>query len=165
MENFRLFNPQMDFTGLAVPTMITFQAATATKSVYICAYCDVPEPIVSQIQRTVQQLGGISVCQPLEPEGFSRRLLIGAQLLGLSSSDLWKLRNAIQTAGGIVETMRVNYQIRRQLTSSPQPQRPLACVGCRYYYGKSHGNVQLICAMHPHGPIDDTCFDWEALSN
>ncbi len=158
MVNFRPFEPQPELTGLVLPTYITFQAVTATKSVYLCAYCNVPDRIVSIIQRTVQQLGGMSVCQSFESNGASRQLHIGAQLPGLSSSDLWKIRAAIQRTGGIIETVRVNYQIRRPTSSSLD--RPKACVGCRYYYGKSHGNVQLICAMHPYGASDDTCQDW-----
>lgn len=159
MVSFRPCEPQPESSGLAVPIYITFRAATAAKSVYLCAYCDVPERVVSLIQRTVQQAGGISVCQPIESEGFCRRLLIGAQLPGLSSSDLYRIRTAIHRAGGIVETVRINYQIHRP--QSNPPQQPKACVGCRYYYGKRHGNAQLICAMHPHGSGDDSCQDWE----
>ena len=160
MESFSPFESQPEPIGLVLPTYITFQAATGTKSVYICAYCNAAEGVVSIIQQTVQRLGGMSVCQPVESESFFRQVNIGAQLPGLSSSDLWKIRAAIQKAGGIVETVRVNYQIRRPASSSPQ--RPNACVGCRYYYGKSHGNVQLICAMHPYGSSKDTCQDWAA---
>ncbi len=152
------FEPQPKFTELAVPTQITFRAATPTKSVYISAYCNAPEQVVSIIQRMVQQAGGMSVCQPIESEGFCQRLLIGAQLPGISSSDLWKIRAAVQT-GGIVETVRVNYQIRRPDST---PAQPSSCIGCRYYYGKRHGHDQLICAMHPYGPSDDLCRDWEA---
>jgi hypothetical protein len=160
MMSFRPSEPEPEFTGLAVPTYITFQAATATKSVYLSAYCDAPERVVSSIERTVQQAGGMSVCQSIETDSFSRRLLIGAHLPGLSSYDLWRVRAAIQRAGGIVETVRVNYQIRQPVGNSHP--RPKACAGCRYYYGKSHGNVQLICAMHPYGSGDDHCLDWEA---
>lgn len=162
MASYRPFEPQPEPIGLAVPTHITFRAATADKSVYLCAYCDASERVVSIIQRTVQQAGGMSVCQPIESDGFSRQLLIGAQLPGLSSFDIWKVRAAIQRAGGIVETVRVNYHIRRPVSSAPE--RPLACVGCRYYYGQSHGNAQLICAMHPYGPSDDACQDWADLN-
>ncbi len=158
MHSFRPSESQPEPIGLVLPTYITFQAATATKSVYLRAYGNAPEGIVSIIQRTVQQLGGMSVCQPIESGSFSRQLHIGAQLPGLSSYDLWKIRAAIQRAGGIIETVRVNYQIRRPVNSSFD--RPKACVGCRYYYGKSHNNVQLICAMHPYGFSDDTCQDW-----
>ncbi len=161
MVSFHSFEPQPEPIELVLPTYITFQAASATKSVYLCAYCNTPEGIVDIIQRTVQRLGGMSVCQPLESGSFSRQLSIGAQLPGLSSSDLWKIRAAIQKSGGIVETVRVSYPIRRPTNSSFE--RPKACVGCRYYYGKSHGNTQLICAMHPYGSNDDTCLDWANL--
>lgn len=163
MVSFRRFEPQPEFTGLAVPTYIIFRAATATKSVHLAAYCDAPERVVSVIQNTVQQAGGISVCQPSKSEGLSHQILIGAKLPGLSSWELSRIREAIQTAGGIVETVRINYQIRRQKSSSQQ--RPKTCVGCRYYYGKSHGNVQLVCAMHPYGATTDSCSDWADLGD
>lgn len=119
--DFHPFKPQPELTGLAIPTQITFQAATETKSIYLCAYCDVPEHIVSIIQRIVHQSGGMSICQPMKSEGFSEQLLIRSQLPGLSSSDLWQIRAAIHRAGGIVETVRVNYQIADQiLLSNPK---------------------------------------------
>lgn len=161
MVSFQSFEPQPKPTALAVPTHITFRAATATKSVYLSAYCNAPEPVVSIIQRMVQQAGGMSVCQPIESEGVCQQLLIGAQLPSLSSSDLSRIRAAVQRVGGMVERVRVNYQICRPQSSSPQ--RPQSCVGCHYYYGKHHGNAQLICAMHPYGPRDVSCQDWEAL--
>jgi len=160
MASLRLFEPQPEPIGLILPTYITFQAVTATKSAYLSAYCNSPERITELIQRTVQQLGGVSIYQCIESDGLSRRVLIGAQLPSLSSSDLWQMRAAVQRVGGIVETVRVNYHVRRLLSS---PERPAACVGCRYYYGKSHGNTQLVCAMYPYGPSDPTCLDWTAL--
>jgi len=62
------------------------------------------------------------------------------------SSDLWKVRAAIK--GG-----RHRRDCARQLPNSPSRERSLSDqpVGCRYYYGKSYGNAQLICAMHPYG--------------
>ncbi|HEY9844794.1 MAG TPA: hypothetical protein V6D03_01195, partial [Candidatus Caenarcaniphilales bacterium] len=111
MTSFRPFEPQPEASGLVLPTYITFQAATSTKSAYLSAYCNTPERLVSILQQAVQRLGGISICQSIESDGLSRRWIIGAQLPGLSSSDLWKIRAAIQGAGGIVETVRVNYQI------------------------------------------------------
>ncbi len=155
MVSYRPRVPQPKPTGLAIPTHITFRATTANKSVYLSAYCNAPEDVVGIIQRTVQQAGGVSVCQPIESEGFSPQLVMGAQLPGLSSSDLWRIRTAIQRVGGMVETVRVNYQIRRPDISPPQ--QPKSCVGCRYYYGKRHSNAQLICAMHPYGPSNDPC--------
>ena len=101
--------------------------------------------------------------RPIESEGFCPQLLIGAQLPRFSGAEMCRIRTAIQTAGGMVETVRVNYQIRRPQSSSDQ--RPKSCDRCRYYYGKRHGNAQLICAMHPYGPSDDPCQDWEAPGN
>ncbi|WP_008319352.1 hypothetical protein [Leptolyngbya sp. PCC 6406] len=38
-----------------------------------------------------------------------------------------------------------------------------ACIGCRHYYGQAHGGHLLICAMHPYGPEDEKCSDWESV--
>ena len=160
MVSFRPAEPQRGPIELAVPTHITFRAATATKSVFLSVYCHEPERIVNLIQRLVQQSGGVSVHQSTASDGSSR-LLIGAQLPSLASTDFWQMRAAIQKAGGMVETVRVNYQIRRP--ASRLQERPKVCMGCRYYYGKSHGNAQLICAMHPFGS-DEACPDWAAVN-
>ena len=38
------------------------------------------------------------------------------------------------------------------------------CVTCRHLYGRTHGGVVLVCAMHPTGPDGDTCEDHQRLS-
>jgi len=159
MASLRPSRSQPELSGLILPTYISFQAVTATKSAYLSAYCHSPESISNLIQRTVHQLGGISIYQCTESDTLPRRVLIGAELPGFTSSDLWKIRTAVQMAGGIVETVRVNYQIRQPQSSF---ERPKPCVGCRYYYGKSHGKIQLVCAMHLYGPDNGTCKDWVA---
>lgn len=40
MTRFSPFEPQPEPRQLVLPTYIIFQAATATKSVYLCAYCN-----------------------------------------------------------------------------------------------------------------------------
>lgn len=38
-----------------------------------------------------------------------------------------------------------------------------ACVGCRNFYGQTHGGHTLVCAIHPFGPEEGhPCPDWEA---
>ncbi len=37
------------------------------------------------------------------------------------------------------------------------------CIGCRHYHGQAHGGNMLICAMHPYGPDDQQCPDWESV--
>lgn len=43
--------------------------------------------------------------------------------------------------------------------------RPIACAGCRNYYGVTHGQGHrkstLTCAIHPHGPESESCNTWE----
>lgn len=36
------------------------------------------------------------------------------------------------------------------------------CVGCQHYYGQAHGGNMLVCAMHPFGPEEENCPDWES---
>jgi hypothetical protein len=33
---------------------------------------------------------------------------------------------------------------------------PSACKGCKYYHG-----MNIICAVHPRGPVDNTCNDYQ----
>ena len=58
MVSFLLAGPQPEAIELAVPTHITFRAATANKSVFLSVYCHEPERIINLIQRLVQQSGG-----------------------------------------------------------------------------------------------------------
>ncbi len=36
--------------------------------------------------------------------------------------------------------------------------RQTKCCECRFYYGKN----KIVCALHPYGPGDKTCLDWES---
>jgi hypothetical protein len=45
----------------------------------------------------------------------------------------------------------------------PTPQVPRLCVSCRHLYGRMHGGVTLVCAMHPTGPDGDACGDYERI--
>lgn len=38
-----------------------------------------------------------------------------------------------------------------------------ACIGCKHYYGQSHGGQMLVCGMYPYGPDAETCPDWESV--
>jgi hypothetical protein len=48
-------------------------------------------------------------------------------------------------------------------TVDPILQDHPTCVGCRNYYGQAHGGNMLVCAMHPFGPEDPQCADWESV--
>ncbi|MBE7381818.1 MAG: hypothetical protein F6J95_010455 [Leptolyngbya sp. SIO1E4] len=37
------------------------------------------------------------------------------------------------------------------------------CIGCRHYYGQTHGGNMLVCAMYPYGPETEKCPDWESV--
>lgn len=51
------------------------------------------------------------------------------------------------------------------LTHTVQPwlQEHPTCVGCCHYHGETYGGNTLICAMHPYGPDQETCPDWESV--
>jgi hypothetical protein len=48
-------------------------------------------------------------------------------------------------------------------TVTPWLQNHPTCVGCRNYHGGEYGDEMLVCAMHPYGPEDSTCEDWESV--
>ncbi|MEM8602732.1 MAG: hypothetical protein AAGF24_02710 [Cyanobacteria bacterium P01_H01_bin.121] len=54
--------------------------------------------------------------------------------------------------------------------ATTKPDRPLACVNCRYYHGVPYGQhrdrrVVLICGFHPCGWQQTLpCPDWQPLS-
>lgn len=41
-------------------------------------------------------------------------------------------------------------------------ERSRPCSACKYYYGGSPGGNCLVCAVHPYGPEEDYCRDWES---
>ncbi|MEL6604144.1 MAG: hypothetical protein AAFP20_13060 [Cyanobacteria bacterium J06614_10] len=48
-------------------------------------------------------------------------------------------------------------------TVTPWLQNHPTCIGCRNYHGTAYGNEMLVCGMHPYGPDDTTCPDWESV--
>ncbi len=48
-------------------------------------------------------------------------------------------------------------------TVNPLIQDHPTCVGCRNYHGADYGNEMLVCGMHPYGPEDESCADWESV--
>ncbi|PZO10329.1 MAG: hypothetical protein DCF25_20715 [Leptolyngbya foveolarum] len=48
-------------------------------------------------------------------------------------------------------------------TVNPLIQDHPICVGCRNYHGADYGNEMLVCGMHPYGPEDEICADWESV--
>ena len=48
-------------------------------------------------------------------------------------------------------------------TVNPLVQNHPTCVGCRNYHGADYGHEMLVCGMHPYGPDDESCPDWESV--
>ena len=48
-------------------------------------------------------------------------------------------------------------------TVNPLLQDHPTCVACRNYHGMGYGNEMLVCGMHPYGPDDESCPDWESV--
>ena len=48
-------------------------------------------------------------------------------------------------------------------TVNPFLQNHPTCVGCRNYHGSDYGNQMLVCGMHPYGPDEENCADWESV--
>ena len=48
-------------------------------------------------------------------------------------------------------------------TINPLVQDHPVCVGCRHYHGANYGNEMLVCGMHPYGPDEEHCPDWESV--
>jgi|GEM_PF-5499894 len=96
-----------------------------------------------------------------QPDRWGEYITIHMQLS--SRQQITDIRQAIQSIGGIVNEMQTQYEIRRPDNAPPrwELERPTPCVGCRHYYGKTHGRQLLICAMHPFGYPDSSCPDWE----
>ena len=57
-------------------------------------------------------------------------------------------------------------EVSAPLNSTVEPilQNHPACMGCRHFYGQTHGGNTLVCAMHPFGPAEEqSCPDWESF--
>ncbi|MEM9946752.1 MAG: hypothetical protein AAF810_11885 [Cyanobacteria bacterium P01_D01_bin.36] len=48
-------------------------------------------------------------------------------------------------------------------TVTPWLQNHPACIGCEHYHGTAYGEEMLVCGMHPYGPDDRNCADWESV--
>jgi ABC-type transporter Mla subunit MlaD len=75
-----------------------------------------------------------------------------------------------QTVGPVLTTFMAGLdqwfeEISTPINSTVEPilQNYPACVGCRNFYGQTHGGNTLVCAMHPFGPDGEPCADWDSV--
>jgi hypothetical protein len=103
--------------------------------------------IVDEINRTVEPLGN-TVDEQLDEVADQIDRTIGPVLTTfIAGLDQW-MEALSAPINSTVEPILQNYP---------------ACVGCRNFYGQNHGGNTLVCAMHPFGPEDEQCVDWESL--
>lgn len=48
-------------------------------------------------------------------------------------------------------------------TVTPWIQNHPTCISCKNYHGTAYGESMLVCGMHPYGPDDTNCADWESV--
>ncbi len=48
-------------------------------------------------------------------------------------------------------------------TLNPWLQNHPTCIGCQHYHGSYYGEAMLVCGMHPYGPDEEICGDWESV--
>jgi ElaB/YqjD/DUF883 family membrane-anchored ribosome-binding protein len=48
-------------------------------------------------------------------------------------------------------------------TINPWLQNHPTCIGCKNYHGSTYGDSMLVCGMHPYGPEENSCADWESV--
>ncbi len=153
-----------------IPGSLTIRGSTSSESICLTGYCTSLSRMAAAIARAIGLCGGSLVRTTCELHGSHWHLAIELQLPLLAR--LEGIRRAIHSGGGIIETVQIDYQIRRP-TAAPAPDRrlearnswldriPKPCLGCRYYHGESYNGNSLICAVHPSGPEAENCRDRE----
>ncbi|MBD1888151.1 Hpt domain-containing protein [Coleofasciculus sp. FACHB-SPT9] len=136
-----------------VRTNLTLVATAGTQRIDICGYFTVEAKCTLKvIRQAVSKVGGrITGCQCIpgaindhffgEPEGINDQLSIGVWLPTFSCQQ--ELRDTIPSEGGVIETVHI--------------EALQTCRRCRFYYGQ----CEIVCAVHPSGPKEEPCRDWE----
>ena len=162
--------------GLIIPAAFTIRAVAESAQIYISGYCTVVPRVASAIFTFLAAVGGTTIRREFEQVGVVQHLSLEIQLPTLSR--LEPMQNAICSAGGTIDTLRIDYHIgspnqtfaERPHANSPRlrhsfPEQPTPCRGCRYYHGENYGGHFLVCAVHPGGPLSNKCIDWQPNSN
>lgn len=137
-----------------ISTNLTIRATTGTERIYLSGYCT-----LQAIEPVVRRFGGAITRRNWEQSPDERPSIeIDIRLPALSALEVF--RSAIHSAGGTIETVQIDHlPARRQICRILE--RFQTCRGCRYYYGQADGGNLLVCAIHPNGPEEDECRDWE----
>jgi chemotaxis protein histidine kinase CheA len=138
--------------AIAIPTNLTVFVNTPTERITLSGYCTVE--VMNQV---VCRVGGTIAHRSWQQD--SNELLSTQMDMQLGSfSTLEALRAEIQSTGGCLEIV----QIEPRYTGIDYMHECFdTCRGCRYYYGRWDSEHLLVCAVHPNGPEEERCRDWE----
>jgi hypothetical protein len=105
------------------------------------------ERLIDDLNQVIQPLE-ITITHQVDEVAEQLDTLIEPIVARLLELDPW-LERASAPINSVVEPMLQDYP---------------ACVGCRNFFGETHGGNTLVCAMHPFGPDEDRhCPDWEGF--
>jgi|GEM_PF-2213820 len=162
--------------SLIIPAAFTIRAVAESAQIYISGYCAVVPSVASAIFTYLASVGGTTIRREFEQVGVVQHLSLEIRLPTLSTLEV--MQETIRSAGGTIDTLRIDYhiglpsQLSAERSSSnalrPQyslPEQPNPCRGCCYYHGGNYGGHFLVCAVHPGGPVSDKCMDWKPNSN
>ena len=79
------------------------------------------------------------------------------------SQALDELENQVEPVVGTAVSWCEQTMAPIHQTVTPWLQNHPKCAGCSYYHGESYGGQMLVCALHPSGPDDDGCLDWDSV--
>ncbi|MEB3288274.1 MAG: hypothetical protein VKI82_00060 [Leptolyngbya sp.] len=105
------------------------------------------ERLIDDLNQAIQPLE-ITISHQVDEVAEQLDTLIEPLVAQLMALDPW-LERVSAPINSVVDPMLQDYP---------------TCVGCRNFYGQTHGGNTLVCAMHPFGPDEDRhCPDWEGF--
>jgi ABC-type transporter Mla subunit MlaD len=136
----------------------TETVAEQTLSGFVEAADSVADEVEKQLRPTLEQWAD-DLSQSLEPletllDHEAER--VSDELNAFISPIVMPLADALETW---VEALAA--PINRHV--DPMINDHTVCIGCKHYYGQAHGGNMLVCGMHPYGPDDEQCPDWESV--
>ncbi|MBD2315047.1 response regulator [Desertifilum sp. FACHB-1129] len=123
-------------------------------SAYICKPFELPELVETVIELILQQGKTFTDLSPAYDW-----LEIGLMWLEEYENQDWAIA-AFSKALQLNPNSQLAQQYRDRALGNLQDTR--SCATCQYYFGGKPGGNLLVCAVHPNGPSDPLCRDWES---